>query len=216
MTVETVEVSGWTGAVIGMRLPLATTKENAMEKSDGLGAKDLDLMKRLITADKDSTSQPNSKFMRMIHVQVCITAPMYWWKEFDTYKVGTTRNSSSTMHKLASEPINIDMFEMDDFEMIGGYIGTENFDINSTWLTLIERLEVLRQKYNETKDRRYWKELIRLLPSSFLQTSIVDLDYATLRNIYRWRKNHKLTEWHIFCNWIENLPYSELILLDNK
>ena len=137
-----------------------------------------------------------------------VTAPMYWWSEFDTYKVATVANSTSKMHKLASTPITIDCFEMDDF--------SDNSDIISLWIEdVIPSLEELRQKYNDTKDTRYWKELIRLLPESWLQKRTITLDYATLRNQYFQRRNHKLMEWHTYCKWIESLPYAkDLICLE--
>ena len=129
-------------------------------------------------------------------------------KEFDTYKVGTTANSTSTMHKLASTPITKDCFEMDDYE-------TELRKVNLPliWQSLLFNLETLQKLYIETKDNRYWKELIRLMPESWLQTRMLDLNYETLRSIYSWRRGHKLTEWHRFCEWIEGLPYAEELLI---
>ena len=271
MKFENTEVTGFENAILGARLPMCKDLEEAKEKSDSdyicagvttkengefkvhqgnfhIREKDLDLLKRLINAD-DKIGQPNSKFLRMIHAQVCITAPLYWWKEMDTYKVGTTANSTSTMHRIANYPITMDCFEMDDFD---NYVTVtnNNFDqdcINFIWGDVIRICEELRQKYNElieqskkfnedaseVKDTdkglyehfnfeakkareqaaKYWKELIRLLPESWLQTRMFDCDYATLRNIYCWRKNHKLTEWHSFCKWVESLPYAaELII----
>ena len=193
-------------------------KEEILDEYKGIsviGEKDLDLLKRLINAD-DKIGQPNSKFLRMIHAQVCITAPLYWWKEMDTYKVGTTANSTSTMHRIANYPITMDCFEMDDFD---NYVTVtnNNFDqdcINFIWGDVIRICEELRQKYNETKDKKYWKELIRLLPESWLQTRMFDCDYATLRNIYCWRVKipHKLTEWKQFGNWVESLPYAKELI----
>lgn len=189
-----------------------TTKEYSnVEIKYCIGKDDLRIVHNLINADSNGNAgQPNSKFLRMIHVQVCITAPLYWWKEFDTYKIGTTANSTSTMHKLASTPITMDCFEIDDFENVD----VNEVPINFTWNIFIGNLEQLRQKYNETKDKRYWKELIRLLPESWLQTRMIDLDYATLRNIVYWRANHKLTEWHKFCDWAKTLPYAEDLLFE--
>ena len=243
MKFENTEVTGFENAILGARLPMCKDLEEAKEKSDTgwiddwkngefykvdrldqdneigfvkvIGNKDLDLLKRLINAD-DKIGQPNSKFLRMIHAQVCITAPLYWWKEMDTYKVGTTANSTSTMHRIANYPITMDCFEMDDFD---NYVTVTNnkFDqdcINFMWGDVIRICEELRQKYNETKDKRYWKELIRLLPESWLQTRMFDCDYATLRNIYCWRKNHKLTEWHSFCKWVEKLPYAKELIIN--
>ena len=243
MKFENTEVTGFENAILGARLPMCKDLEEAKEKSDTgwiddwkngefykgdrldqdseigfvkvIGNKDLDLLKRLINAD-DKIGQPNSKFLRMIHAQVCITAPLYWWKEMDTYKVGTTANSTSTMHRIANYPITMDCFEMDDFD---NYVTVtnNNFDqdcINFIWGDVKRICEELRQKYNETKDKRYWKELIRLLPESWLQTRMFDCDYATLRNIYCWRKNHKLTEWHSFCKWVEKLPYAKELIIN--
>ena len=246
MKFENTKVTGFENAIVGARLPMCKDLEEAKEKSDTfihsfcrcsgeeccecnvsddvcqyneakfiIGNKDLDLLKRLINAD-DKIGQPNSKFLRMIHAQVCITAPLYWWKEMDTYKVGTTANSTSTMHRIANYPITMDCFEMDDFD---NYVTVtnNNFDqdcINFIWGDVIRICEELRQKYNETKEKKYWKELIRLLPESWLQTRMFDCDYATLRNIYCWRKNHKLTEWHRFCEWVESLPYAKDLIIN--
>lgn len=238
MRFENTEVTGFENAIFGVRLPMCKDLGEAREKSDTgwiddwgkdgfyagdrldqdseagvvkvIGEKDLDLLKRLIKAD-DKIGQPNSKFLRMIHAQVCITAPLYWWKEMDTYKVGTVANSTSTMHRIANYPITMDCFEMDDFEDCKD---DSNIYVSAIWAEGITRLEKLRQKYNETKDKRYWKELIRLLPESWLQTRMFDCDYATLRNIYCWRKNHKLSEWHSFCKWVEKLPYAKELIIN--
>lgn len=179
-----------------------------------LGPNDLDLAQRMIAA-----GSPNDKFLRQIFVSVDITGPLYWWKEFDTYKVGTVANSTSTMHKLASTPITRDCFEMDDYATLKVFDGP--CDIEETtehcWNGIIEICETLRQKYNETKDIRYWKELIRILPEGWLQTRTVTMNYSNLRGMYHWRKDHKLTEWHTFCDWIKTLPYAEdLILYKNE
>lgn len=175
-----------------------------------IGPKDLDLAQRMIKA---GTS--DRKFMRQIFVSVDITAPLYWWKEFDTYKVGTVANSTSTMHKLASTPITFDCFEMDDFENLRVYdnepYNTDTF-ITDIWDDIIGYCETLRLRYNETKDKRYWKELIRVLPEAWLQTRTVTLNYEVLRNIYFQRRYHKLTEWHRFCEWIESLPYGKELI----
>ena len=155
------------------------------------------------------------KFMRQIFVSVDITAPLYWWKEFDTYKVGTVANSTSTMHKLASTPITFDCFEMDDFENLRVYdnepYNTDTF-VTEIWDDIIGYCETLRLRYNETKDKRYWKELIRILPEAWLQTRTVTLNYEVLRNIYFQRRYHKLIEWHRFCEWIESLPYGKELI----
>lgn len=232
MKFEDTIVSGLRNAIFGIRLPLCKDLSEVKEKSDshfnlnydneavlGIGEKDMELCKKLIHADQSGGGQPNSKFLRMIHAQVVITGPLYWWKEMDTYKVGTTANSTSTMHKLASTPITLDCFEMDDFEEVDifkkiNYLQDEWVTSKDFWGKLIPYLEQLRTEYNETKDRRYWKELIRLLPESWLQTRMFDCDYATLRNIYKWRKGHKLTEWHKFCEWIESLPYAKELICE--
>ena len=169
-----------------------------------LGPNDLNLAQRMIKA---GTS--DRKFLRQIFVSVDITAPLYWWKEFDTYKIGTVANSTSTMHKLASTPITFDCFEMDDFENLRVYdnepYNTDTF-VTDIWDDIIGYCEALRLRYNETKDKKYWKELIRILPEAWLQTRTVTLNYEVLRNIYFQRRYHKLTEWHQFCEWIESLP----------
>ena len=171
-----------------------------------IGPKDLDLAHRMIKAGSS-----DRKFLRQIGVSVDITAPLYWWKEADTYKIGTTANSTSTMHKLATTPITIDCFETDDLNNViiedssdPTFIVTSNYAAN----TFIQWLEELRQKYLETKDKKYWKELIRWLPEGWLQTRTWTANYEILRNIYFQRQHHKLTEWHRFCDWIEELPYS--------
>lgn len=221
MKFEKTEVFGFEAALRGMRNP-----KNSWDRSDSyndnilgfvVGEKDMKLAQSLIQG-----GPVHSKFLRYIHVQADITAPLYWWKEYDTYKVGTVANSTSTMHKLAETPITADCFEMDDFSN-GLIIEEDNpvptftVDINNRVGIFIDALEKLRQKYLETKDVRYWKELIRWLPESWLQTRTVDLNYEVLRNIYKWRKNHKLSEWSVsFVNWIKSLPYAkEFILFDN-
>jgi len=183
-----------------------------------IGAKDMDLAQRMIKA-----GTPNDKFLRQIFVSVDITAPLYWWKEMDTYKVGTTANSTSTMHKLATTPITLDCFETDDYEPIIEFpcnFNGEEIKYPTPIKTGVDNIilfcENLRQKYLATKDKRYWKELIRWLPESWLQTRTWTANYSILRNIYHWRKDHKLSEWHQFCNWIATLPYAnDLILFNN-
>jgi hypothetical protein len=185
-------------------------------KLDLIGPADMDLCRRLINGGSE-----HRKFLRQIMVSVDITAPLYWWKEFDTYKVGTTANSTSTMHKLASTPITLDCFETDDYEPNLVYhiddIGDNDIDetIGDITELIIEKLELLRQKYNETKDKRYWKELIRWLPNGWLQTRTVTMNYENLRSMYHQRENHKLSEWHQFCKWVEDdLPYSKELIID--
>ena len=179
-----------------------------------LGPNDLDLAQRMIKA-----GTPNDKFLRQIFVSVDITAPLYWWKEADQYRIGCTTNSTSTMHKLASTPITRECFEMDDYQNIKVY-DREPYNIdtytNEVWEQLIEVCETLRQRYIETKDIRYWKELIRILPESWLQTRTFTCNYSVLRNIIHWRKGHKLSEWKQFIDWASTLPYAnELLLFEN-
>ena len=173
-----------------------------------LGDKDLSLMQRLILAGTD-----HRKFMRQIMVSVDITAPLYWWKEEETYKVGTTANSTSTMHKLATTPITINCFEHDEDIEMEDYMLTTHMMFNS----IINHCEKLRQKYLQTNDKRFWRALIQLLPESWLQTRTVTMNYENLRNMYFARRNHKLQEWHTFCDWIETLPYGkELICIEKE
>ena len=167
-----------------------------------LGPNDLDLAKRLAKAGSD-----HRKFIRQIFVSVDFNAPLYWWKEFDTYKVGTVANSTSTMHKIASKP-----FTMDD---------CSHDKMNETALRslsqVIETLEALRQAYLETKDKELWYSMIQLLPSSYNQLRTVTMNYETLVNIYHARKHHKLAEWHVVCEWIETLPYAkDLMTFENE
>ena len=226
MKFENTEVWGFEHAIRGMRNPKESWNKSDSEwethidynKDEvytkfAIGKNDLRLAQSLIKAGSE-----HRKFLRQIFVSADITAPLYWWKEFDTYKVGTVANSTSTMHKLASTPITMDCFEMDDYD---NYVTVtnNNFDqdcINFIWGDVIRICEELRQKYNETKDKRYWKELIRLLPESWLQTRMFDCDYATLRNIYCWRVKipHKLTEWKQFGDWVEKLPYAEDLIIN--
>ena len=213
MKFENTKVTGFENAIIGMRLPMCKDFQEAKEKCDSefgwnsdfsqwgvqkIGEKDLDLMKRLIKADENASGQPNSKFLRMIHVQVAITAPLYWWKEADTYKVATVSNSTSTMHRITNYPITQDCFEVPIFE------------------DTLNKLEDLRLEYLKTKNKDLWKQLIANLPESWLQTRMLDCNYATLRNIYAQRRNHKLTEWHDFCDWIKTLSLAKELLIKNQ
>ena len=174
---------------------------------DFIGPNDMNLACRLIHAGPE-----HRKFLRQIFVSVDITAPLYWWKEADTYQVGVTKNSTSTMHKLASTPITLDCFEIDD------YCKTAIDEIDTALPTnfvdnLISYLEDLRQKYLETKDKRYWKELVRWLPNGWLQTRTVTMNYENLRSMYHQRKGHKLSEWRAFCEWVETLPYAQELII---
>ena len=181
-----------------------------------IGPKDLDLAHRMIKAGSS-----DRKFLRQIQVCVDITAPLYWWKQFDTYKIGTVANSTSTMHKLASTPITRDCFELEDFSSDITLYEEQNSktDHNDAFTTInmmdtiIAYCERLRQLYVETKDKKYWKELIRWLPNGWLQTRTVTLNYEVLRNQYFQRQNHKLIEWHKYCDWIETLPYAKDLIL---
>lgn len=210
-------IYGWESAIRGMRNPM-----NSWEKSDthftkegnligGLGKNDYTLAKKL--AD---TGQVHGKYLRMITVTADITAPLYWWKEFDTYKVGTVSNSCSTMHKIHSKP-----FQMDDFshEHLSLYAKSETWSVMIDkkitpwrWLELtIELLNAYREKYLATMDKFWWWQMIQTLPSSYNQKRTIQMNYAVLKEIYEYRKNHKLDEWKDFCSWIEKMPYSELI-----
>lgn len=183
-----------------------------------IGKNDMKLAQTLIKAGNE-----HRKFMRQIFVSVDITAPLYWWKEFDTYKVGTVANSTSTMHKLATTPITLDCFEIDDYDRNLSLADNPEDDNELNHISAFEEdvimvLENLRQKYLETKDKRYWKELIRFLPESWLQKRTITMNYENIRNMYFQRKNHKLTEWsESFIKWVESLPYAEeLIMYDCK
>lgn len=217
---ENAEVVGWEHAIRGMRNPM-----NSWNKSDSesrcpyrkdkccgycrenfcIGPNDLALMKKLVKAGTD-----HRKFMRMITVYVDITAPLYWWKEFDTYKVGTVANSCSTMHKIAEKEFTLADFS---YEHLLGYDDL-NWGDTVPLVTLecvLNALNIYRKKYLETKDKEFWWQMIQLLPSSYNQKRTVMLNYEVLANIYKSRKNHKLDEWRELCKWIESLPYSELI-----
>jgi hypothetical protein len=153
--------------------------------------------------------------MRMINVTLDVTAPMYWWKEMDTYKVGTVRNSCSTMHRVTARGFELDDFSHDRLEdCFEDNLGTLcKADSVQVLMVVINCLNYMRERYLYTKDKTYWWQMIQLLPSSYNQRATLQLNYAVLRNIYHARKNHKLDEWHTFCHWIESLPYSELITL---
>lgn len=186
-----------------------------------IGENDLKLAQRLIKGGSE-----HCKFMRQIMLSVDITAPMYWWSEFDTYKVGTTANSTSKMHKLSNTPITIDCFEIDDYDNnLGNYFdcacnveGRDGGYLAEDVGFIIDLLENLRQTYLETKDVHYWKELLRWLPNSWLQTRTITMNYENVRNMYwqRVKHPHKLTEWRNgFGKWVESLPYSkELIMFE--
>ena len=199
------DVYGFEAAIRGMRNPW-----NSWEKSDStinagfsgnsviVGDNDLALMKKLVSAGTD-----HSKFVRMINVTVDITAPMFWWSEYDTYKVGTVRNSCSKMHTIHIKPFDIDDFTHEGCDKIPAAI--------DTLMYVVGECEHLRQLYNDTEQKKYWRAIIELLPESFNMRATVQMNYAVLRNMYHARKNHPLDEWRDFCRWIETLPYSELI-----
>ena len=233
LKIENFKVLGWEHAIRGMRNPM-----NSWEKSDSIfiedgeyhdicgnsgpsdiqfsvpeiGENDYSLMKNLRNSGTD-----HRKFMRMITVYLDITAPLYWWKEFDTYKVGTVANSCSTMHKIHAKEFEESDFSVEhlfDAESEGIEFpiiyGKEHSPIWSLHVT-IRMLNFYREKYLKTKDKKYWWQMIQLLPSSYNQKRTVMLNYEVLANIYKSRRHHKLDCWHTFCDWIEELPYSELI-----
>lgn len=209
MKFENTEVWGFKHAIRGMRNPLESWSKSDTfingncgtdcscencSQTEGIeiGERDLFLMQKLIKSGSE-----HRKFLRQIFVSVDITAPLYWWKEFDTYKIGTVSNSTSTMHKLASTPITMDCFE--NGEMIYSFT--------------IAELEMNRLKYLETKDKNEWKRLIVNLPESWLQKRTITMNYENILNMYRQRKNHKLTEWSkSFCDWVKTLPYAEELI----
>lgn len=223
LRIENVEVMGWNAAIRGMRNP-----KNSWEKSDtvygtyygelnghpcfdtdgfALGSNDLDLMTRLRNAGTD-----HRKFMRMIAVYLDITAPLYWWKEADTYKVGTVANSCSTMHKIHEKEFTLEDFSTEHlldepFPVTDEYVET----YLDCMTDVVKALNCARRMFLETKDKKYWWQMIQLLPSSYNQRRTVMLNYEVLANMYRSRRHHKLDEWHTFCDWIESLPYAELI-----
>lgn len=224
LKIENTEVMGWEHAIRGMRNP-----KNSWEKSDSnwryiapaqrenhilascfndsefwIGPNDADLMNRLRNAGTD-----HRKFMRMITVYFDITAPLYWWKEFDTYKVGTVANSCSTMHKIADKKFTLDDFSHEHLQD----------DSVAVLESVIHTLNIHREWFNNKvldDPKIDWWQMIQLLPSSYNQKRTVMLNYEVLVNIYKSRRNHKLDEWHTLCDWIESLPYSELITGEKK
>ena len=227
------EVVGWEHAIRGMRNPM-----NSWEKSDSnmcgyhlqnveispgvtslewrqckpyidLGENDHDLMMKLHNAGTD-----HRKFMRMITVYLDITAPLYWWKEFDTYKVGTVANSCSTMHKIHSKEFTMEDFSIEHVHEDERFVSNKTQDMcmpHHIFRMWLQCLNMAREAYLETKDKKYWWTMIQLLPSSYNQKRTVMLNYEVLANMYKSRRHHKLDEWHTLCDWIEKLPYSELI-----
>lgn len=234
LKIEKTEVVGWEAAIRGMRNPM-----NSWEKSDSqfvrdpdygcfgvcpcaelvdcdcchVGPNDLKLMNTLRNAGTD-----HRKFMRMITVYLDITAPLYWWKEFDTYKVGTVANSCSTMHKIAAKEFTLEDFSHEhlldvttskDNESV--YLDGIKHTSRGVLLNLIDCLNHFRKLYLKTKNKKYWWQMIQLLPSSYNQKRTIMMSYEVLANIYKSRRHHKLDEWHTLCDWIEGLPYSEMI-----
>lgn len=216
LKVENVDVYGWEAAIRGMRNPM-----NSWEKSDSafmgdvggqfyIGKDDQNLMLVLANAGSD-----HGKFLRMINVTMDITAPLYWWKEFDTYKVGTVANSCSTMHKIHAKEFTLDDFShehlvKDAVRLLNTTIDCLNqaIDVYNNYDKYVSEGKLDPQI---TSKKQVWWQMIQLLPSSYNQRRTVQLNYAVLKSIYPARKNHKLDEWHTFCDWIETLPYSELI-----
>ncbi len=202
--IEKTSVMNMEGAIRGARNPLNSwDRMDSFYDSDGnyvLGENDLSLAKKLCKAGSD-----HRKFIRQILVSVDITAPLYWWKEFDTYKVATVANSTSTMHKIHSKP-----FELDDFShdhMTDGAVEALE--------RVMEYLEECRLKFVETKDKANWYDIIQLLPASYNQTRTVTMNYENLLNMYFARRNHKLDEWHTYCDWIMTLPYTKELFLQD-
>ena len=202
LKVERISVMNLENAMRGARNPL-----NSWARSDSyydengqyiLGENDLGLAKRLARAGSD-----HRKYLRQIFISVDVTAPMYWWKEYDTYKVATVANSTSTMHKIHSKEFSRDDFSLDKLDE----------DSMAFFDTIIAKLEELRLKYTETKDKQYWYDIIQLLPSSYNQMRTCSLNYETLINIYYARKGHKLDEWHTFCDFINTLPYAKYLIM---
>ena len=235
LKIENVDVIGWEAAIRGMRNPmnswgkcdttwrtkfsddrsLITPYKYMSDSILDIGPNDLDLMNRLRNSGTD-----HRKFMRMITVYLDITAPLYWWKEFDTYKVGTVANSCSTMHKIADKEFTLNDFSCEHlFDRYGDPSMNLNYAYKYPKAVMYDLIDILnnyRFWYNETKDKKYWWQIIQLLPSSYNQRRTIMLNYEVLTNIYKSRRNHKLDEWHTFCDWIEDLPYSELITGEKK
>ena len=202
--IEKIETYGWEASIRGMRNPMNSWSLSDSRWQDGkfiVGPNDYGLMLKLSQA-----GDTHSKYLRMIGASMDITAPLYWWKEFDTYKVGTVANSCSTMHKITSKPIELSDFSYDDF-----CIEDEGIDLRDCFINVVTDCEMLRRKFLETKEKKYWRGLIQLLPSSYNQKRTVTLNYQVLKNLYETRKNHKLQEWRDFCNEVEGLPCSDLI-----
>jgi hypothetical protein len=203
--IEKTSVMNLENAMRGARNPMNSWNRSDSEYDEQgkyiLGENDLSLAQRLCNSGSD-----HRKFIRQIFVSVDITAPLYWWKEYDTYKVGTVANSTSTMHKIHSKPFCMEDFSCDKMnEETKAYFGG-----------LIRHLETLRVSFVETKDKTDWYSIIQLLPSSYNQMRTCTFNYENLVNMYNSRKNHKLDEWHVFCDWVEQLPYSAELITFTK
>ena len=234
MKFENIRVYNFENALRGMRNPLASWKkidsefgvrprvevpegavitheyENGLCEYAKIGPNDMGLAKRLIAGGSE-----HRKFLRQIFVTVDITAPLYYFKEFDTYRIGVTENSTSTMHKLASTPITLDCFELGDYSPELDMI--DDVPLGLRVDSFLNDLEQMRQKYLMTNDKRYWKELVRWLPNGWLQTRTVTMNYENLLSMYHQRHNHKLTEWSIdFINFIKSLPYASDFLIPDE
>lgn len=231
LKIENAEIMGWEHAIRGMRNP-----KNSWEKSDSnwryvapaqrenhifasysddsefwIGPNDADLMNRLRNAGTD-----HRKFMRMITVYLDITAPLYWWKEFDTYKVGTVVNSCSTMHKIADKEFTLEDFSCEHLSEPAISILKNTVEALNQARDLYLGYNGFKHQWGDWEKKHYWWQMIQLLPSSYNQRRTVMLNYEVLANIYKSRRNHKLDEWHTFCDWIESLPYSKLITGEKK
>ena len=213
--IENYEVVGWEHAIRGMRNPMNSwDRSDSMfylmidddKSEDFIGPNDLDLMKRLASGGSD-----DRKFMRMITVYLDVTAPLYWWKEFDTYKVGTVANSCSTMHKIHAKEFTLEDFSCEHLTEPAISILKNTIEALNQARDLYLGYDGFKHQWGDWEKKHYWWQMIQLLPSSYNQKRTVMLNYEVLKNIYHARKNHKLDEWHYFCDWIESLPYSELI-----
>ena len=213
--IENVGVYGFEAAIRGMRNPMNSwdrsdsdcktiIRDNGKYVEDFIGDNDLKLMRQLA-----KSGPVHAKYRRMITVTCDITAPMFWWAEFDTYKVGTVRNSCSKMHKIHSKELLNEDFSCEGCREIGSWA-------TLCFVTVQNTCNKLREKYNETKDKKYWRALIELLPESYNQRATVQLNYEVLAGMYYWRKDHKLDEWHTFCEWVGSLPYSQIITGGNE
>lgn len=216
MKFENTHVYGILDAIRGARNPLESwgKMDSYMDANHNtvIGPNDMKLLQNLLNASVKDRSNSHSKFLRQIMLSVDIEASLFWFKEFDTYKVGTTANSTSTMHKLATTPICLACFETGDMRSVD--LGDVDGNYKDHIVHMIEFLETLRQRYLETKDKQYWKELIRWLPESWLQTRTVTANYQVIRSMYFDRRNHKLTEWsESFVDWVKTLPYAEELIM---